>query len=283
MENELRIDFRAADARATPGGRIVEAALLAGDSGVGRARPRHYAHRALVLLVRGGGFYRDTGGRSLNVAAGDLIFVEPRVGHAYGPGPGGRWEEFYVAHEGPVFDALAERGAPSAERPVLRLGDPAPWRRRLESVFPAKGPAVAERQLGALVEFILAAHAAAAPARDEERAPPAWLAKARQLLEAPGSEETDVAAVARACGLEPESFRKRFTALTGEPPARHRLLARVEQAKRLLRDRELPVRVVAEATGFCDEFHFSKTFKRVVGAGPREWRGRATGEDRGGK
>jgi len=45
-------------------------------------------------------------------------------------------------------------------------------------------------------------------------------------------------------------------------------------AKRLLRDRDVPLRVVAESVGFCDEFHFSKTFKRVTGLSPRTWRDR---------
>lgn len=273
MASELQIKIRVTDALTTPAGRIVEAAHLAGDSGVGRGGPRHYAYRALVFLVRGGGFYRDTEGVERTVTQGDLIFVEPRVGHAYGPGTDQNWEEFYVSYEGPVFDALAAAGAPAATGPVLRLGEVEPWRKRLEAAFPTRGSVEAATQIGALVEFILAAHAAAEPEKATAGREPEWMARARQLLAAPAVDAPGLGAVARACGLGAESFRKQFTARTGESPGRYRLLARVELAKRLLRDHDVPHRVVAEATGFCDEFHFSKTFKRVTGMSPSAWRG----------
>lgn len=273
MKQQLRIVYRAVDGRLTPAGRIIEVARVTKDTGMGRGHMRHYSHRAAVLLVRGGGFYRDTEGVTRVIAPGDLMFVEPGVGHAYGPEEGGTWEEIYVVYEGPVFDALAAAGAPGRGRPVLRLGDAKPWQARLNAVFPAKGAAEAAAQIGALVAFILAAHAAATPETGTETSTePAWLARARQLLAAPGADEPGLAAVSRACGLGAESFRKQFTARTGEAPGRYRLLARVETAKRLLRDRDAPLRVVAEAVGFCDEFHFSKTFKRVTGLSPRTWR-----------
>jgi len=275
MKQQLRVVYRAVDGRLTPAGRIIDVARMTKDSGMGRGQMRHYPHRAAVLLVRGGGFYRDTEGVTRVMAPGDLIFVEPRVGHAYGPEAGGTWEEIYVVYEGPVFDALAAAGAPGRGRPVLRLGDVRPWQARLKAAFPAKGAAEAAAQIGALVAFILAAHAAAPPETGTETfTEPEWLARARQLLAAPGAEAPGLAAVARACGLGLESFRKQFTARTGEAPGRYRLLAQVEMAKRLLRDRDVPLRVVAESVGFCDEFHFSKTFKRVTGLSPRTWRDR---------
>lgn len=273
MKQKHRVVYRAIDGRKTPAGRVIEAARLTGDSSVGRERLRHFAHRAVILVVRGGGFYRDTEGVQKVVASGDLIFVEPRVGHAYGPGEGAVWEEIYVVYEGPLFDALAAVDEPKRTRPVLRLGDPRPWKAQLEAVFPAHGTAAgAAVQIGGLVTFILAAHAAAAPEAGETAAEPGWLGRARQLLAAPGSESPDLAAVARACGMGVESFRKQFTARTGEAPGRYRLSARIDLAKRLLRDRDVPQRVVAEAAGFCDEFHFSKTFKRMTGLSPRAWR-----------
>lgn len=47
---------------------------------------------------------------------------------------------------------------------------------------------------------------------------------------------------------------------------------RIEHAKTLLRDPSLRVHEVAEAAGFSDVGHFSKSFKRIVGKTPGEYR-----------
>lgn len=51
---------------------------------------------------------------------------------------------------------------------------------------------------------------------------------------------------------------------------------RVEEAKRLLPDPALKVHDIADRVGFSDVAHFSKTFKRIVGRSPIEFR--AAGE-----
>lgn len=47
---------------------------------------------------------------------------------------------------------------------------------------------------------------------------------------------------------------------------------RVEEAKRLLPDPSLKVHEIADRVGFSDVAHFSKTFKRLVGRSPVEYR-----------
>lgn len=47
---------------------------------------------------------------------------------------------------------------------------------------------------------------------------------------------------------------------------------RVEEAKRLLPDPSLKVHEIADRVGFSDVAHFSKTFKRIVGKSPVEYR-----------
>ncbi len=47
---------------------------------------------------------------------------------------------------------------------------------------------------------------------------------------------------------------------------------RIEKSKQYLSDTDLPVWFVAEQVGFRDSRHFSKTFKRIVGQTPRDFR-----------
>jgi AraC-like DNA-binding protein len=231
----------------------------------------------MVLLVQGGGVYRDTRGTEARLGPGDLLLVSPELGHCYGPGEGQDWHEYYATFEGALFDALETCGVLDPARPLWRLGDPRPWRERFIRLFPPPGPGGsrpnAHEQLGGLTSFLLAA-AEQCPTPVPAAGAPAWLAHATGLLAAPGEEAADLRKVSKACGLGYESFRKQFTALIGESPAAYRRQVLIARAQRLMRERNLPDRAIAAALGFCDEFHFSKTFKRVAGASPRVWRTR---------
>lgn len=274
MPAASRMVFHQVDAANTPAGHISEAANIQGSDGTGWIRPRHYPLRAAVLLVQGGGIYRDTLGAQTVVGPGDLILVNPRVGHTYGPEEGRDWHEYYVAFEGPIFDALETCGVLAPSQPVRRLGDPHFWRDRFIALFPplgARNQPNACKQLGGLVAFLLAATADRSPA-DTATAMRAWLSRATDILATPGEAVADLKAVAQSCGLGYENFRKQFAALMGESPAAYRRRALIERAQRLMRERDLTDQAIAAALGFCDEFHFSRTFKQIAGLGPRAWR-----------
>src|SRR5688500_2342748 len=128
--------FYQVDTRATPAGRISEAAKIRDSVGTGWIRPRYYPLRAAVLLGRGGGIYRDTQGTNTVISPGDVILVNPRIGHTYGPESGQNWHEYYVSFEGPIFDALETCGVLDPSRPVRRLGPLQPWRNRFLALFP---------------------------------------------------------------------------------------------------------------------------------------------------
>jgi len=57
---------------------------------------------------------------------------------------------------------------------------------------------------------------------------------------------------------------------TGESPIGRLLRMRINLAKSLISENQ-PLKSVAEATGFCDAFHLSKTFKRLEGMSPRAY------------
>ena len=48
------------------------------------------------------------------------------------------------------------------------------------------------------------------------------------------------------------------------------------KAGRLLREDELPLRLVAQRTGYTSEFAFAKAFKREYGVAPGQYRRKAS-------
>jgi len=80
----------------------------------------------------------------------------------------------------------------------------------------------------------------------------------------------DLAAVVH---LSPYHFARQFKASTGLPPHQFLITRRVERAKQLLQGGDdLSLAQVAARTGFWDQGHFTRHFKRLVGVTPKRFR-----------
>lgn len=96
--------------------------------------------------------------------------------------------------------------------------------------------------------------------------------RAKQILSESLDGDVPIAALARECGLSVGYFSRAFKKSVGETPHRWLTRCRVETAKSLLRERDLPLASVARACGFADQSHFSRVFGREVGITPGTWR-----------
>jgi AraC family transcriptional regulator len=85
-----------------------------------------------------------------------------------------------------------------------------------------------------------------------------------------------VAALAARCRLTRSHFSRRVRALTGMSPYAMVLGSRVEAAKNLLERREASLSEVAYATGFADQSHLTRVFRRRTGVTPARYRGTCT-------
>ena len=74
----------------------------------------------------------------------------------------------------------------------------------------------------------------------------------------------DMASISR---MPVETFRKRFVSEVGMPPQSYQLFCKMERAKALLKAGS-NVRSAGAEVGITDPYHFSKTFKNIVGMSP---------------
>ena len=86
------------------------------------------------------------------------------------------------------------------------------------------------------------------------------------------SEDLTVEALAAEVGVSSVHLRRIFSDSVGASPKKIINDYRLEQAKILLTSSNLTVNEIAAAVGFCDQFHFSKSFKDAVGISPTEFR-----------
>jgi AraC family transcriptional regulator len=78
--------------------------------------------------------------------------------------------------------------------------------------------------------------------------------------------------VARQCNMSVSQFGRTFKKATGQTPHRWLVYLRLERAKDLLLRSTLPLAEIALACGFSEQSHFTRTFSRLVGTSPGEWR-----------
>lgn len=79
-------------------------------------------------------------------------------------------------------------------------------------------------------------------------------------------------AIAAEVDISPVYFARAFRAAIGQSPHRYVVMRRVERAKELLRNTEMPVVDVALEVGFSSQSHLSFWFHRYVGVSPGAYR-----------
>ena len=72
----------------------------------------------------------------------------------------------------------------------------------------------------------------------------------------------------------PSNFRRQFTRTLGISPGRYLTAIRLNAARKLLETTEKLVSEIANETGFWDQSHLTKLFKRERGITPGEYRRR---------
>jgi AraC-like DNA-binding protein len=170
-----------------------------------------------------------------------------------------------------VFDAWRSPALLDPARPVLHLEPTDYWLGRMEAIVDGGGDLEKVCRMQQFLADVLEDQRR----RREPSPDAAWLSAAQVLLNAlvtdPPLRPEEAAAK---MGMGYEAFRKKFARLAGLPPAKYRDARMMDLASRLLRDRDRPLKQIADACGFCDEFHFSRRFKQKVGLSPSDFRAR---------
>lgn len=132
--------------------------------------------------------------------------------------------------------------------------------------------------LQALVLDLLVTVARLEPSPGADRSPPAWLLRVQEILHDDPATGTRLGEVARIAGVHPAHlarvFRRHFRASVGS----YARQLRVERAAERLGRSEEPIAAIAIETGFADQSHLTREFRRVYRMTPAAFR-RAVSSD----
>jgi AraC-like DNA-binding protein len=234
-----------------------------------------HAHETYTLgVIESGVEEFEYHGSLLRAGPGTVALLNPEVVHTgQAAVPDGWSYRVFYPEVAVVADIAAELGGPAGlpSFPQTVVSD-APSARLLRAAHLAaeRGDRLASSSLlRTALAVLLTAYAATAPGgpvRRPSRAPSA-VARTRELLSERLADPPSLDELSALTGLPPFALLRAFRAETGLPPHAYLNQLRVREARGLLDEGVAPA-LVAARTGFADQAHLTRHFKRVVGVPP---------------
>jgi AraC family transcriptional regulator len=101
---------------------------------------------------------------------------------------------------------------------------------------------------------------------------PAVLRRCIEFIEAHLERDLRLNELAGEAGLSASHFTRSFRESTGKTPYQFLLHRRVERARTLMHDRRVSLTEVALASGFADQHHLARVFRRITSLTPSSYR-----------
>ena len=98
--------------------------------------------------------------------------------------------------------------------------------------------------------------------------PPALTQRICEYIDSHLDQKVGLDNLAALAGLSTHHFARAFHQSVGMPPHSYLLNRRLEQVERMLRETQLPLSEIALATGFSDQSHLARHFRRRTGISP---------------
>lgn len=233
--------------------------------GVGEQRipPAATPERALgchaaVFLHQGRGQLLHGPDRVLHaIEAPALFWLFPGVLHGYRPATS--WQQSWALFGGTATAALTQLGYLTPETPVRRYADPRALQRAFAKLL--RVAQTSEVQAAAALYDLIATTAQTEPGNE-------LVAQLRAIARRPLS----IPQYAETLGVTVEELRAATRQASASTPQEVILTTRMNEAKALLAETDLPVAAVAREVGYDDPAYFSRLFSARVGQAPRTFR-----------
>jgi AraC-like DNA-binding protein/mannose-6-phosphate isomerase-like protein (cupin superfamily) len=247
---------------------------IAGDSFSRDTYPGH----ELFLCLRGHAQVRSHG-HTWEVKPGDALWMNCYHPHRYTSAVRDPWEYYWVRCEGSQLDHVWKLIL-AAGGPVAPGCDTREKRALFERIFallrekPVNLDALIHAELSRWVALFLHALQSAGKTAETAIEVPERLRPALERMRLYHHLPLRLAELSELAGLSPSHFVRAFRAALGTSPIDWLRGARIEQAKRRLRESGDTLKEIASQVGYNDQFYFSRDFKRMTGHSPSEFRGK---------
>jgi len=234
-----------------------------------RKLPKHSHELAFFALVLNG-HYRERCGRSeCQYAPFTLMFRPAGVPHQDEIGPSG--VRLFEVELRPCWQKRLADCSAALDTPRDDLGGgPLIWLalklfREIET-SPVRDDLAVESLLAEMLS-----HAARSAPRERAHAP-GWLSRILDKLQAEHCRRLALAELAREAGVHPVHLSRVFRRCVGEGIGEHVHRLRVRTACERLLARDVSLSELSFSTGFADQSHFTRAFRKITGTTPAAFR-----------
>lgn len=229
------------------------------------------------LCLEGEGLYTDSFGRKHSVKAGDIMFFTPETPHSYEPviRP---WKVIFILFSGSELVAICEslNLPPSGMfSPTQQLAEKA--NDYVHKILRAYESGAASRHITAstylYMLLTLISKCGTSAVKNFENGFVKLVPAVQYIKNNYDNRDLTSDMIASHSGISHPHLCRLFAAVYGISPHDYLITTRVEQAKTILaEDKNIPVKAVAEMTGFSSPSYFTKVFKAKTGLTPAAFR-----------
>ena len=230
-------------------------------------------HYLIHLILAGKGTFQ-TGGRTWELAPGDLFFVQPNQLNTYAADTQQPWEYCWVGFNGISAHRLASLLPFSEEQPVHHTQRPEEMFKAMENIYRARGLRVQDEtaMVGYLYLFIAALMEETGERRLHNTSSSSqYVLNAIKYIQFNYSHDISIDDVAKSVGVSRSHLYRVFMSNVGKSPIDYLTEYRINEACKLLQGGTLSIAEVAISVGFFDQFYFSRVFKRAKGVPPSKY------------
>jgi AraC family transcriptional regulator len=229
--------------------------------------PMHAHELSHFCLVLAGSYNERIAGKRFERGPMALVYYPPDDSHAEEHFTNGR--HFLVEIDSKGLERLTEYGA-SLSDPVFLGGQSSLWlAARMYREFSDRDRFSALVLESVATELLISA--SRQYTRRAERKPPPWLKRVKEFLRENFSEPPTLNELAEAVDIHPTHLTRVFRQFERCTVGDYIREARIEFARQRILAND-PLVEIALAAGFADQTHFTRSFKRITGMTPTEFR-----------
>jgi AraC family transcriptional regulator len=230
--------------------------------------PNHAHELSHFCLVLAGCYQEHIAGKPFERGPAALVYYPPDVSHREEHFTRGR--HLLVEIDWKRLEKVRDYGARLSE-PVFMGSDSSLWlAARMYREFTERDR-FSRLALESITTELLIAASRQGPRR-QERKPPPWLERVKEFLRENFSEPPTLDELAKAAGVHPTHLTRVFRQFEHCTVGDYVRVVRIEYARERMLKSNQPLVEIALAAGFADQPHFTRSFKRITGLTPTDFR-----------